>query len=65
MGGESVGVAYIVGAEIHGKTPVCGVLGPFNGLGAVLVRVGKPGAASVGLHNLAQCVGVDCFPFTR
>jgi hypothetical protein len=41
MGGETVCGFYVVGAEIHGKTPVCSVLGPLDSLGAVLVGVGE------------------------
>jgi hypothetical protein len=61
MGGESVGLLYVISAEIHGKTPLCGVLGPLDGLGAVLVCVGKPGSASVRFDDLAQCEGVHLF----
>jgi hypothetical protein len=61
MGGESVGLLYIVCAEIHGETPLCSVLGPSDSVRAVLVGVGKPVSASVGSHDLAQCVGVHLF----
>jgi hypothetical protein len=61
MGGELVGLLYIIGAQVDSKTPAGGVACPLDGLGAVLVCVGKPGAASVGLHNLAQCVCVHLF----
>ena len=52
VGGELVGVAYIVRAQVHSETPSGSGLGPLDGLGAVFVRVGKSGAASVGFDNL-------------
>jgi hypothetical protein len=61
MGGESVGLLYVISAQIHGKTPVCGVLGPFDSLGAVLVGVRKPAPASVGFDNLPERIGVYLF----
>jgi hypothetical protein len=61
MGGESVGVAYIIGAQVHGKSPFCRGFGPFDRVRAVFVRVGKPGAASVGFDNLPECVSVHLF----
>ena len=64
MGRETVCGFYIVGAEIHGEAPSCSVACPLDSVGAVLVRVGKPGAASVGFDNLPECISVDCFAVT-
>jgi hypothetical protein len=52
VGGETVCGFYVVGAEIHGKAPLCGVLGPLDSVCGVLVGVCKPGSASVGFDNL-------------
>jgi hypothetical protein len=65
MGGETVCGFYVVGAEIHGKAPVCSVLGPLDSLGAVLVGVGKPAAPSVGFDDLPECISVHLFTVSR
>jgi hypothetical protein len=53
MGGESVGLLYVIGAKVDCKAPFCGVFGPLDSVRAVFVGVGKPAPASVGFHNLA------------
>jgi hypothetical protein len=61
MGGELVGLLYIICAEIDCEAPFCGVACPFDGLGAVLVCVRKPVAPSVGFDYLPECIGVHLF----
>jgi hypothetical protein len=61
MGGESVGLLYIVGAKVYGETPCGRGLGPFDRVRAVLVGVCKPAPASVGFDNLPECICVHLF----
>jgi hypothetical protein len=61
VGGESVGVSYIIGAEIYGEAPSGRGFGPFDSVRAVFVRVGKPVPASVGFDNLPKGEGVHLF----
>jgi hypothetical protein len=64
MGGELVGVAHIVGAEVDSKTPLCSVLGPLDSVRGVFVGVSETIPASVGFDNLPECISVDCFAVT-
>jgi hypothetical protein len=65
MGGESVGLLYVIGAQVDSKAPSCSVACPFDSVGAVLVCVGKPGAASVGFDNLPKGISVHLFTLSR
>jgi hypothetical protein len=53
VGGESVGLLHIIGAQVDSKAPSGRVACPLDSVRAVLVCVGKPGAPSVGFDNLA------------
>jgi hypothetical protein len=65
VGGESVGLLYIIGAQVDSKAPSCSVACPLDSVRAVLVGVRKPVTASVGFDNLSECVGVHPFTLSR
>ena len=55
---ERVGLACVVGAQVHSKAPFVRVPNPFNGFRRLFVRVGKPSAPKVSPDKLAKLRGV-------
>jgi hypothetical protein len=61
VGGQLVGLLYVISAQVHSKTPTGGVACPFDSVRAVFVGVSKPGAPSVCFDNLPECMRVYVF----